>query len=60
MNNGEQMMIILRINLNEHIKVTSGIVTLGNLRNLLQLCNNGIEVLRVLQIQPNKRTGFVA
>ena len=58
--NGEQMVIIVSINLDEHIEVTSGVMTLHHLWDFLQAFNHLVELLRVFQVQTDISTGLVA
>ena len=59
MDNGEQMMVIHRIQFDEHIVVARRVVTLYHLGNLLQFLHYRVERLRVLQVQSDVRTGLV-
>lgn len=59
MDDFQKMMVVQRVNLDKHIKTTCSIVTLYNLRNLLQLLYNLVKLLRLLQIESHISTSFV-
>ena len=60
MDNRQQVMVVTRINLDEHIEVTCCIVAFCHLWYLLQFLQYMVKIFWVLQIQANVGTGLEA
>ena len=60
MDDCQQMMVVHGIELDEHIEVACGIMTLHHLRNLLQFRHNLVEGARILEVQSDIGTGLIA
>ena len=60
MDNGQQMVIIGRINLDKQVVVSRRIMAFHHLWNLFQFLHDGIKRLRMLQIQADESTGLKA
>ena len=56
----EQMMVVKGVNLDEHVIVTSGIMTFYHFGNFPQLIYNLIELLRVFQVKPHVGACLIA
>ena len=54
------MMIVECINLDKHIEIARGVVTLHHLRNLLEFLHDEVEVFRILEVQSDIGTCFIA
>ena len=59
MDNVKQMVVVARVNLNEHVVPAGGIVTLGHLGNLAKLLYHVIKIFGILQEQAHISAGFI-
>ena len=60
MNNRQQVMIITCIQFDKHIEITCGVMALHHFRDLLQSLQDLIKTGRILKIQSDISTCFVA
>src|SRR3712207_8314518 len=59
-NNGQQVVVVVRINLNEHVEPARSIVAFHHLWYSLELLYHLVEVLWVFQVETHIGTCFVA
>ena len=58
--NRQQVMVVDGIKFDEHIEVACGIMTLHNLRNVLEFRHDLIEGTWILEVQSDIGTGLIA
>ena len=59
-NHIEKVVVVIRINLDKHIKTASSVMTLHNLRNLTEFLYDLVKPLRILEEQTDIGTSLVA
>lgn len=59
MDNFQQVMIVLRVNLDEHVILSCRKMTFHDFRNKLQSFCYSVKLFRILQIQTDVSTGFI-
>lgn len=60
MNDVEQMVVVHRVNLDEHIEIACRIMTFNNFRNFFQTFHNRIKFFRILKIKTYIGTCLIA